>query len=147
MSDDTFAEKLEWFKWNEKPEVVLLIADSSQLISDGCHRARTALRSSSLRSTSRRRGTENCRKGSFSVVLCVLRVRSAPRRRRSGFGSQAAAVVVDVAPAHSPPRAGLSLRENHPRRSFSRSVGVGLGFRSSGSVVCSTLQPGHSRKA
>ena len=32
MSDDTFAEKLEWFKQNEKPEVVLLIADNSQLI-------------------------------------------------------------------------------------------------------------------
>ncbi len=32
MSDDTFAEKLEWFKQNEKPEVVLLIADNAQLI-------------------------------------------------------------------------------------------------------------------
>ena len=32
MSDDTFAEKLEWFKQNEKPEGVLLIADNAQLI-------------------------------------------------------------------------------------------------------------------
>ena len=32
MSEDAFTEKLEWFKQNEKPEVVLLIADNSQLI-------------------------------------------------------------------------------------------------------------------
>ena len=32
MSEDVFAEKLEWFKQNEKPEVVLLIADNPQLI-------------------------------------------------------------------------------------------------------------------
>jgi hypothetical protein len=27
MSDDLFADKLEWFKQNEKPEVVLLVAE------------------------------------------------------------------------------------------------------------------------
>ena len=32
MSEDLFAEKLDWFKENEKPEVVLLIADDPQLI-------------------------------------------------------------------------------------------------------------------
>ena len=32
MSGDAFAEKLEWFKRNEKPEIVLLIADDPQLI-------------------------------------------------------------------------------------------------------------------
>ena len=28
MNADLFTEKLEWFKQNEKPEVVLLIADN-----------------------------------------------------------------------------------------------------------------------
>ncbi len=32
MSGDVFAQKLEWFKQNEKPEVVLLIADNPELI-------------------------------------------------------------------------------------------------------------------
>ena len=32
MRGDAFAEKLEWFKRNEKPEVVLLIAEDPQLI-------------------------------------------------------------------------------------------------------------------
>jgi len=32
MSDTTFAEKLAYFKQNEKPEVVLLIADNPELI-------------------------------------------------------------------------------------------------------------------
>ena len=32
MSGDAFVEKLEWFKQNEKPEVVLLVADSPGLV-------------------------------------------------------------------------------------------------------------------
>ena len=32
MTEDIFAKKLEWFKENEKPEVVLCIADDSGLI-------------------------------------------------------------------------------------------------------------------
>lgn len=32
MSEDIFTEKIEFFKQNEKPEVVLLIADSPELI-------------------------------------------------------------------------------------------------------------------
>ena len=31
MSDDLYAEKLAWFKQNERPEVVLLIADNPEL--------------------------------------------------------------------------------------------------------------------
>ncbi len=31
MSEDIYAEKLAWFKQNEKPEVVLLIADNPEL--------------------------------------------------------------------------------------------------------------------
>jgi len=31
MAEDIFAEKLQWFKENEKPEVVLLLADSPAL--------------------------------------------------------------------------------------------------------------------
>ncbi len=31
MSDDRYAEKLAWFKLNERPEVVLLIADNPEL--------------------------------------------------------------------------------------------------------------------
>lgn len=32
MAEDIFAQKLEWFKENEKPEVVLCVADDSGLI-------------------------------------------------------------------------------------------------------------------
>ncbi|MBN1189565.1 MAG: hypothetical protein JXA46_07430 [Dehalococcoidales bacterium] len=32
MSESLFAEKLNWFKQNEKPEVVLIIADNPELI-------------------------------------------------------------------------------------------------------------------
>ena len=32
MSGDSLAHKLEWFKQNEKPEVVLVVADSPELI-------------------------------------------------------------------------------------------------------------------
>jgi len=32
MTEDLFAEKLNWFKQNEKPEVVLVIADNPELI-------------------------------------------------------------------------------------------------------------------
>lgn len=31
MAHDTYTEKLEWFKENEKPEVILFIADQSEL--------------------------------------------------------------------------------------------------------------------
>ena len=51
-----------------------------------------------------------------------------------------------VLTAHSP-TLGRWFCANHLRRSFSRSVGDGVGFQSLRSVVCSTLQPGHSRKA
>jgi hypothetical protein len=32
MNDDPYAEKLAWFKQNEKPEVVLVVADNPELI-------------------------------------------------------------------------------------------------------------------
>jgi hypothetical protein len=32
MAEDLFAEKLAWFKQNEKPEVVLLLADNPDLV-------------------------------------------------------------------------------------------------------------------
>ncbi len=32
MSEDVFAQKLDWFKQNERPEVVLLVADNPELI-------------------------------------------------------------------------------------------------------------------
>jgi len=32
MPEDLFAEKLAWFKQNEKPEVVLLLADNTDLV-------------------------------------------------------------------------------------------------------------------
>lgn len=32
MSEDSYAEKLTWFKQNEKPEVVLVVADNPELI-------------------------------------------------------------------------------------------------------------------
>ena len=32
MPEDLFAEKLAWFKQNEKPEVVLLLADNPDLV-------------------------------------------------------------------------------------------------------------------
>ena len=32
MSEDLYAEKLAWFKQNEKPEVVLLVADNPERV-------------------------------------------------------------------------------------------------------------------
>ena len=32
MAEDLYAEKLNWFKQNEKPEVVLLLADNPELV-------------------------------------------------------------------------------------------------------------------
>ena len=48
---------------------------------------------------------------------------------------------------HPSHHSGLSFLAKWPRSSFSRSVGVSARSQLSGSGPCSTLQPGHSRKA